>query len=61
MKTDMIPRRSRAIFLAGLVAVLMLLAALPASADDVGPVVSDPTNITWEGSPSDSLLNITWE
>lgn len=60
MKTDMILRRSRAIFLAGLVALLMLFTALPASAD-VGPVVSDPTNITWEGSPSDSLLNITWE
>lgn len=60
MKNDTILRRSRAALLAGLVGLLMLCTALPASADDVTPVVSDPANLTWEGDPS-SPLNISWE
>ena len=49
-------RRARASLLVALVALFMLFAALPASADSGTPAVA-PSNITWEAAP----LNITWE
>jgi len=49
-----IVRRTRAGLLAALVALLMVLSALPASADSKGN--SSPRNITWENS-----AGITWE
>jgi hypothetical protein len=52
MKNDTILRRSKAALLAGLVALVMLCAALPASADTGDG--TDPNNLTWE-------QNLTWE
>lgn len=52
-KTDTILRRSRAAILAGLVALLMLFAALPASADP-GKGGGGP-------NPPAHARNITWE
>ncbi len=49
--------RVRAGLLAAAVALLMLVSALPASAD---PGTVQPSNITWEGA-SVQPLNITWE
>lgn len=51
-----IVRRTRAALLATLVALFMVLSALPASADS-SKGHSSPRNITWESSSS----GITWE
>lgn len=53
---DTFVRRMRAGLLAALVALVMLLSALPASADS-SKGHSSPRNITWESSSS----GITWE
>jgi hypothetical protein len=52
MKNDTILRRSKAALMAGLVALVMLFAGLPASADTGDG--TDPSNLTWES-------NVTWE
>lgn len=48
--------RARLGLVGALIALVMLLSALPAAAGD--PRVFDPANITWE---SISTQNITWE
>ena len=53
-------RRAKGAILATLVALMMLGAAIPASADPGG---AKPTNITWEQKlPGGAItLNISWE
>jgi hypothetical protein len=60
MKLVSAVRRTRGAILAALVALMMLGAAIPASADPGG---AKPTNITWEQKlPGGSVgFNISWE
>jgi hypothetical protein len=60
MKVIAAVKRTRGAILAALVALMMLGAAIPASADPGG---AKPTNITWEQKlPGGGVtLNISWE
>jgi ABC-type proline/glycine betaine transport system substrate-binding protein len=60
MKLITAVRRTRGALLAALVALMMLGAAIPASAD---PGNVKPSNITWDSSAGGNRIsfNITWD